>query len=180
LKHCHEQSYNESSFTQIANYEHDTAEIAEIKNEINDDLFKNVKKINESLMIWKWLYTTCTQIEQSVIYTELHFTTIFFTIKVLKHEKSINTCFNEIISLIKRIRAAVLLNEMCEWHSLNNTAWKSIEEVWCQKESFSESERNNNNRCSTDFDFQKYELKLTEKLILNLIIFLLYKNSENQ
>jgi hypothetical protein len=42
----------ESTFTQIANYECDAAEAAEIiKNEINDDLFKNVKNINESLMI---------------------------------------------------------------------------------------------------------------------------------
>jgi hypothetical protein len=66
-------------------------------------------------MIWKQLCTTCTQIEQSVIYAELHSLLLyFFTVKVLEHEKSINTYFDEIISLIKRIRTAVLLNEMCE------------------------------------------------------------------
>jgi hypothetical protein len=59
-------------------------------------------------MIWEQFYIICTQIEQSVIYTELHSLLLyFFTVKVLKHEKSINTCFNEIISLIKRIKTAV-------------------------------------------------------------------------
>jgi len=52
----------------------------------------------------------CTQIKQNVIYTELHFLLLHsFTIKVLNHEKSINTHFNEINSLIKKIKAAIFV-----------------------------------------------------------------------
>jgi len=50
----------------------------------------------------------CTQIEQDIVYTELHFLLLYsFTVKVLDHEKSINTHFDEINNLIKKIKAAV-------------------------------------------------------------------------
>ena len=43
---------NENTAAQITNYEQDTAEAAEIiKSDITDDLFKNIKNINKSLMI---------------------------------------------------------------------------------------------------------------------------------
>ena len=42
----------ENTINQIVSYEHDAAGAAEIiKNEINDDLFKNVKNINEFSVI---------------------------------------------------------------------------------------------------------------------------------
>ncbi len=81
-----------------------------IKNEIIDDLFKNVKNTDEFLKIWEWLYMTCMQIEQDVVYIELHSLLLYlFMIKVLDYEKSINTYFNEINSLIKKIKAAVFV-----------------------------------------------------------------------
>jgi len=93
----------------IASYSWEAAETAEIiKNDLNDDLFKNVKNINESSVIWKWFYTTCTQLEQDVVYAELHFLLLYlFMIKVLDHEKFINAHFNEINNLIKKIKTAV-------------------------------------------------------------------------
>jgi len=53
---------------------------------------------------------TCMQIEQDVVYIELHSLLLYlFMIKVLDYEKSINTYFNEINSLIKKIKAAVFV-----------------------------------------------------------------------
>jgi len=42
----------EITFTTIASYDQDAAEIVKIiKNDLNDDLFKNIKNINESSVI---------------------------------------------------------------------------------------------------------------------------------
>jgi len=48
------------------------------------------------------------QIEQNVVYTKLCFLLLhLFTVKVLNYEKSINTHFDEINNLIKKIKVAV-------------------------------------------------------------------------
>jgi len=103
----------------IASYSQDTAETAEIiKSDLNDDLFKNVKNINESSVIWEQLYTICTQIKQDVIYTKLYFLLLHsFMIKVLNHEKFINTHFDEINSLIKKIKIII---------SVKQNVWNNI------------------------------------------------------
>ncbi len=99
----------EITVTQIVNYECDSADAAKIiKGGINNNLFKNVKDINELCIIWEWLHTTCTQIEQGVVYAELHSLLLYLiTNKVLRHKKPINTHFNEIFNLVKKIKAAV-------------------------------------------------------------------------
>jgi len=95
----------------IVNYDWDAVKTVKIiKSDLNDDLFKNVKNINESSIIWEWLCTICTQIKQNVIYAELCSLLLYlFIIKVLNHEKFINTHFNEINSLIKKIKTIIFV-----------------------------------------------------------------------
>jgi len=97
----------------IANYDQDAAETVKIiKSDLNNDLFKNVKNINKSSVIWKWLCMICTQIEQNVVYAELCFLLLYsFMIKVLNHEKFINAHFNEINNLIKKIKAVISVKQ---------------------------------------------------------------------
>jgi len=103
----------EITFITIASYDWDAVRTAEIiKNDLNDDLFKNVKNTDESSLIWKWLHTTCTQVEQNIVYAELHSLLLhLFMIKALNHEKFINTHFAEINSLIKRIKVIVFVRQ---------------------------------------------------------------------
>jgi len=87
-----------------------TAEI--IKNDLNNNLFKNVKNTDKSSVIWKQLCTICTQIDQKVIYAEL--CSLFFhlsMIKVQDHEKSINMWFAKINNLMKKIKTAVFIKQ---------------------------------------------------------------------
>jgi len=50
----------------------------------------------------------CIQIKQDVVYIELYLLLLYlFMIKVLDHEKLINIHFNEINSLIKKIKVTV-------------------------------------------------------------------------
>ena len=109
----------ETTPSQISNYEWDAAKAAEIiKSEINDDLFKIVKNTDNFLKIWKRLEMICTQVEQSVIYAELHFLLLyFFTVKVLEHEKFINMCVKKITSMVKKIKAAVTI-EQDVWNNI--------------------------------------------------------------
>ena len=122
---------NENTAAQIASYEQNAAETAKIiKNKITDDLFKNVKNINELSVIWEWLCTICTQIKQNIVYAELCSLLLHsFTVKALDHENSINTCFDEVNSLIKKIRAAVSV----EWNVWNDIALITVLEELSEK-----------------------------------------------
>ena len=97
----------------IASYDWDAAEtVIIIKNDLNNDLFKNVKNTDKSSLIWEWLHTTCTQVEQDIVYVKLHSLLLYlFMIKVLDHEKFINTHFAEINSLIKRIKVIISVEQ---------------------------------------------------------------------
>jgi len=95
----------------IASYDWDVVRTVKIiKNDLNNDLFKNVKNINKSLVIWEWFCMICTQIKQNVVYTKLHFLLLHsFMIKVLDHEKFINAHFDKINNLIKKIKTTVFV-----------------------------------------------------------------------
>jgi len=97
----------------IANHDWDAVKTVKIiKNDLNNDLFKNVKNINKLSMIWKQLCTTYTQIEQNVVYAELCSLLLYlFMIKVLDHKKSINIYFAEINSLIKKIKVIIFVEQ---------------------------------------------------------------------
>ncbi len=52
----------------------------------------------------------CMQIKQNIIYIELHSLLLYlFMIKALSYEKSINIYFDEINSLIKKIKAVIFV-----------------------------------------------------------------------
>jgi len=79
-----------------------------IKKELIDNLFKNVKDIDEFIEIWKRLHLTCIQVKQKVIYAYLCILLLhLFTVKTLKHKKSIIICFNEVNNLIKKIKVTI-------------------------------------------------------------------------
>jgi len=70
------------------------------------------------------------QIEQNVVYAELYSLLLHsFTIKVLDHEKFINTCFNEINNLIKKIKAVISV----EWDVWNNIVLITVFEELSKK-----------------------------------------------
>jgi len=63
----------EITLTTIVSYGQDAVRTVKIiKNDLNNDLFKNIKNINKFSMIWEWFYTIYTQINQKVVYVELH------------------------------------------------------------------------------------------------------------
>ena len=54
----------------------------------------------------------CMQIEQNIVYIKLHFLLLhLFIVKVLNHEKSINTYFDKINSLIKKIKTVISVRQ---------------------------------------------------------------------
>jgi len=101
------------TFIMIASYDQDAVKIVKIiKDDLNNNLFKNVKNINESSLIWKWLHTTYIQVEQNIVYTKLHSLLLhLFMIKALNHEKFINIYFVEINSLIKKIKVIIFVEQ---------------------------------------------------------------------
>jgi len=97
----------------IASYDQDAVRTVKIiKSDLNNNLFKNVKNINKSSLIWKQFHITCIQVEQNIVYAELHSLLLYlFMIKALNHEKFINTYFVEINNLIKKIKVTVSVKQ---------------------------------------------------------------------
>ena len=75
---------------------------------IDDNLFCTIEGINEIAEIWDKLRTTCLQIGQGVIYTILNELFKYAAAnKVKGYTKSVNMIFEDVESLIKRLKSAV-------------------------------------------------------------------------
>ena len=75
---------------------------------IDDNLFCMIKGINEIAEIWDKLRTTCLQVNQEVIYIILNELFKYAAAnKVKSYIKSVNTIFEDVRSLIKRLKSAV-------------------------------------------------------------------------
>ena len=75
---------------------------------IDDNLFHTIEGINKIAEIWDKLRTTCLQVSQEVIYTILNKLFRYTAAnKVKGYIKSVNTIFEDVESLIKRLKSAV-------------------------------------------------------------------------
>ena len=75
---------------------------------INDNLFCTIEGIDEIAEIWDKLRTTCSQVDQRVIYTILNELFKYTAAnKVKGYIKSVNAIFEDVKSLIKRLKSAV-------------------------------------------------------------------------
>ena len=75
---------------------------------INDNLFCTIDGIKDIREIWNKLKTTCSQVDQGVIYAILNELFRYAAAnKVKGYPKSVNAIFGDVRSLIKRLKAAV-------------------------------------------------------------------------
>ena len=75
---------------------------------IDDNLFRTIEGIDKIAEIWDKLRTTCLQVGQGVIYTILNELFRYAAAnKVKGYTKPVNTIFEDIESLIKRLKSAV-------------------------------------------------------------------------
>jgi len=121
----------EITFITIASYDQNAVRTVKIiKDDLNNNLFKNVKNTDESSLIWEWLHMICTQVKQNIVYIKLHSLLLhLFMTKALDHEKFINTYFVKINSLIKRIKVTVFV----EWDVWNNIVLITVLEELSEK-----------------------------------------------
>ena len=75
---------------------------------IDDNLFHTIEGIDEIAEIWDKLRTTYSQVDQGVVYTILNKLFRYAAAnKVKGYTKPVNTIFEDVESLIKRLKSAV-------------------------------------------------------------------------
>ena len=75
---------------------------------IDDNLFCMIEGIDGIAEIWDKLRTTCSQVGQGVVYTILNELFRYTAANKAKgYTKSVNTIFEDVESLIKRLKSAV-------------------------------------------------------------------------